>query len=247
MSSAAYSAFDRLALDYDSVWTYAPAGVQQRQAVHLAITPRFRSCRFVLDLGCGTGVDAHYLQSLGIDVYAIDSSSAMVREARRRGVNAQCRDMEDLHHLPFAFDGVLSNFGALNCAASLPTVAGNLSSVLKSGSPVALCLLGRVCLWEAMFYLLRGRWKKAFRRLRGRASSSLGFTVSYPSHQEVLEAFGKRYRLIRWQGIGLFVPPSYVPVSAVMAQRLAFVDRLVARLPVFRACADHRLYLFERL
>jgi SAM-dependent methyltransferase len=239
--------FDSLAAEYDDNWTFTPSGLQQRKAVWKAITPYFYSRTNVLDIGAGTGVDATFLQSLGVRVYAIDSSSAMVQVALRRGVEAHVSRIEDLGKFSHVFDGAISNFGPLNCISSLETFAASLACLLKTGAPVAICILGRVCLWESIFYVLTGNWKKAFRRFRGIAQSSLGIAVRYPSDREVRLAFSKQFQFARWQGIGLFVPPSYVPISAKMARCLAHLDRLAAGFPFFRALSDHRLYLFQRL
>jgi hypothetical protein len=52
--------------------------------------------------------------------------------------------------------------------------------------------------------------------------------------------------LRRWTGIGLLVPPSYVKLPAALVAVLSACDRLLARLPLLRALADHRLFLLVR-
>ena len=80
----------------------------------------------VLDLGCGTGEDAQQLGRAGVRVRAIDASPEMVRIARHRGVDAEVGNIEELEHLDGTFDGVISDFGALNCVEDLAAVAAFL-------------------------------------------------------------------------------------------------------------------------
>ncbi len=242
------TAFDKVAPHYDAIWSDTPVGKAQRQAIWTCIDPLFKSGDFVLDLGCGTGVDALHLQSRGVLVYGMDHSGRMVEVARRRGVNANCCPIERLEYFDLRLDGVLSNFGALNCLASLSAVAKALGRMVSPGGHLALCFMGRVCAWEIMYYLLSGRVRKAFRRLRGQANSSIGATVFYPSSSTIIFAFQSDFRLVEIHGIGLTVPPSYVTVLTDWeVQQLSALDRRFAEKPIFRSLADHRLYIFERV
>jgi hypothetical protein len=70
--------------------------------------------------------------------------------------------------------------------------------------------------------------------------------VYYPTVAGVRAAFAPDFELQRWTGIGLCVPPSYVKLPALLVGCLAACDRLLARLPLLRALADHRLFLLVR-
>ena len=217
-------------------------------AVWRWIDPLFKEGDFVLDLGCGTGVDAQHLESRGISVYGIDSSSRMVEAARRRGIRADCCPIEQLQHIGLKLDGAISNFGALNCLPSLTEVAGALARMVRPGGYLALCFMGHFCLWESILYLCQGKTDKAFRRLHRSAGSSLGVRVFYHSSREIVSAFKSKFRLLDFHGIGFFVPPSYVPFfTSWEVEQLGALDRCLAHRPVFRSLADHRLYIFERI
>jgi ubiquinone/menaquinone biosynthesis C-methylase UbiE len=241
------AAFDKIASRYDALWSDTAVGKAQRSAVWSRIDPLFEKGDFVLDLGCGTGVDALYLRSRGVAVYGIDSSPQMVEVARRRGVEAHCCPIERLQYFDLRLDGVLSNFGALNCLESLASIAGPLARMVRSGGHLALCFLNHVCLWEIAFYLFHTKPGKAFRRLRGRADSSIGASVFYPSGSDIVSAFQTDFRLLKSYGIGLSVPPSYVKgLTHWEIEQLSALDRRLAHKPVLRSLADHRLYIFER-
>ncbi len=240
--------FDKIASEYDALWSDTPIGIAQRSAVWNRVDPLFKKGDFVLDLGCGTGVDALHLQKSGVSVYGIDSSPEMVEVARRRGVTADCCPIEHMQYFDMRLDGVLSNFGALNCLESLTGIAGSLARMVRPGGRLALCFLGRVCLWETVFYLLRGQPGKAFRRFLGRASSPIGAAVRYPSRAAIASAFKPRFQLLGVYGIGFSVPPSYIKLLTQWeVEQATALDRRLAHKPGLRSLSDHQLYIFERV
>lgn len=254
IASPAGAAFDRLAERYDALWSESAIGRQQRAAVWRWVDGVFHAGERVLDIGCGTGVDARHLIERGIRVFAIDASEQMVRLARARGVNAHHLAAEALTDLGGEFDGAISNFAALNCVADLEGVAQALGRLIRIGGHAAICLAGRCCAWETVHYVLRRRFAKAFRRWNpclwnpDGNEPSLGVRVVYPSVRDLVRQFRHHFRLLRWCGIGLCVPPSYVEgISAANVARLAAVDRRLAHRPFVRAFADHRLFVFQRV
>jgi len=74
-----------------------------------------------------------------------------------------------------------------------------------------------------------------------------GKDAGYPAPPaQIRAAFAPNFVLQRWMGIGLCVPPSYVKLPAALVGCLAACDRRLARLPLLRALADHRLFLLVR-
>jgi ubiquinone/menaquinone biosynthesis C-methylase UbiE len=248
MVQASTTGFNGLAETYDNVWTNTAIGTQQRIAVWRRIDKLFSEGDRVLDLGCGTGVDAQHLKENGVEPYGIDSSAAMVQKAQSRGVNAHHHPIEELVSLQIQFDGAISNFGALNCVQSMSDTASALAQCIRTGGYLALCVMGRCCAWEVMHFLTKGEFRKAFRRFAVRTTSSLGVDVFYPSQAALVTAFGPYFRLIDMAGVGLFVPPSYVQnLSDSTILKLAALDNGVAHWPLLRSLADHRLYIWQRV
>ena len=259
------AAFDEIAERYDRDWTATQVGVLQRAAVWRSLDRLFRPGDRVLDLGCGTGADAAHLAKRGVQVVATDISPRMVQATRDRAeeqglseqVSARTVGMKGLMQLSAeSFDGALSNFGGLNCLslAEISSVARSLARSVRPGGRLALCVMGRFCLWETVACLLRLQPRNAFRRLSGRAETSLGpghdFEVYYPAAAELRHAFEPEFRFEEVRGVGIFVPPSCLEGFAKRFPRLlrffALADRALESWPVFRAIGDHRLFILSR-
>jgi ubiquinone/menaquinone biosynthesis C-methylase UbiE len=241
------TAFDQLASQYDRLWTGSAVGRLQREAVWRHIGNLFQPGQTVLDLGCGTGEDALRLIEAGLRVRAIDESGEMVSIARDRGVDAVTLAIENCGLLDQQFDAVLSNFGALNCVEDLESLRQPLAHLVRPGGYLAICVIGRFCLWETAWSLVRRKPSKAFRRWRRSVMSSLGVRVSYPSKHRLESALRPHFTLANWRGIGLCVPPSYVTgLSDGLLQKLDAFDRHAASWPVLRGLSDHRLFVFVR-
>jgi len=239
--------FDRIAPNYDKLWTQAGAGRAQRNAVWDVVDRLFQPGDEILDVGCGTGEDAVHLGRSGIHVSAIDSSGEMVRIASSRGVAATRLSVEEIGRINARYDGLLSDFGALNCTGDLHAVAAGFARRVRPGGCAVLCLLNRTCAWEMMWYGLRFHLREAFRRLhRGPVDTSLGIAVYYPSGREIARAFERDFELIHSRGVGVFVPPSYAGVPSRLVRIAERLDSRLGHIPFFRALGDHRLYVFQR-
>jgi len=247
-SSRVSSVFDGLAPQYDDMWTRSAVGRLQREAVWRRLDELFRPGDRLIDLGCGTGEDALHFASLGIAVRAIDTSPGMVRIARARGVDASVLPIEELQSVSGTFDGAISNFGALNCVADLRAVSSALAGLIRPGGRLAICVMGRFCLWETLWYLLRCDLRRAFQRLRPVTTDTPQHVrVHHFSIRRLGRAFDPEFTLVEWRGIGLAVPPSYVPALPRLVYRwFGAIDRRAAHWPVLRALGDHRLAVFIR-
>jgi ubiquinone/menaquinone biosynthesis C-methylase UbiE len=258
--------FDVIAKEYDSHFTNTLVGQAQRNSVWREVDREFRSGQRVLEMNCGTGVDAMHLAERGVRVVACDASKEMIEVARRRLRAAASRGDVDLRVLATEFigqleggerfDGALSNFAGLNCVGDLGGVARDLARLVKPGGTMILCLFGRLCLWEIIWYGVHGELKKAFRRLTAcRIAANLGpgqtVLVRYPSVQSLRRDFAPHFRLMKWKGIGIFVPPSYLEPLAFRFGRIfsfaAKVDAFVCGWPGFRTFADHVVLEFARV
>jgi hypothetical protein len=152
------------------------------------------------------------------------------------------------------FDGALANFSGLNSITDLNQAACDLASLVTIGAPVIICLSSRFCLSETLWFLLHGKFRKAFRRSSGIATVKVGdcaIKTHYPTLSEVRKLFSSSFLMRSCTGIGVAVPPSYLePVFRKYPRVLGLlrlIDRCISRLPLFRTIADHMLLCFERV
>ncbi|HEY1657410.1 MAG TPA: class I SAM-dependent methyltransferase [Candidatus Sulfotelmatobacter sp.] len=264
-TTASRAPFDAVAEKYDQGFTFSKIGQAQRSVVWRELDRTFHAGDRVLEIGCGTGVDACFLAERGVKVVACDSSPAMIQVAARR-VREMAINTVDLRLLAAenlaeirqeaAFDGVFSNFGALNCVEDLKAVGEDLGGLLKPGGTALMCFLGPACFWETVWYLLKAKPRKAFRRWR---SSSITaeltpesrLQVRYYGVRSLERIFAPSLRLRSWRGVGLLVPPSYVELFAkrfpALLKLAAWADLLLARCPGIRGGSDHILVKLERV
>src|SRR5262249_20214479 len=88
----------------------------------------------VLDLGCGPGHDAARIKRHGLDVVGVDLSEAMVRRARKKGIQAEALDFHSLAFEPASFDAVWAARSLQHMPkAELPSVLERVRLVLRPG------------------------------------------------------------------------------------------------------------------
>ncbi len=255
-------AFDSVAADYDG-----PRGnntlIQDMRAEmwrHLDATfaPRSR----LIDLGCGTGLDAVRLARQGHHVTATDWSPRMIERTAERAMSESVADnvhalpigAHELHRLEGDFDGAYSNLGALNCVPDLSVVAEQCARLLKPNGTLVFTIIGRVCPWEIVHYALQRNWERVKVRFASgmvpvRMNKRIVWTRYY-SPRELYREFARHFRLVQCRGVCVFAPPPYLTGvkagHARLYERLWRLDRSVAGWPVLRSLGDHFLIVLSR-
>ena len=258
-------AFKEIAATYDSSFTNSLIGSAQRRSVWMEIDRTFAAGQHILEINCGTGVDALHLAGRRVHVTACDSAPQMIQVARQRAALQEIPATIDFRVLANErigtmrdegpFDGIFSNFSGLNCMADLSFLAYDLAHLVKRRSKMVLCLFGRFCAWETGWYLSRGNIRKATRRFRQAEhpavlSAHSEARVRYYSVRQLKRTFSPYFRLTRWKGVGVTIPPSYLEFLAAKYARLfrfaSGIDPWLGDCAGFRAMADHMLLTFER-
>lgn len=268
MPSPARQAFDRLAPSYDAL-----AGGEifrlLRERTHRVLERTFRpGCR-VLEVGCGTGLDTVFLAERGVRVLACDPAEGMVCAATRRlaqealdgratvmacGLDDLAAYLDALHAEP-GFDGLVSNFGALNCVSDLKPLGRLAARHIRPGGVLILGVMGRHCAWETVYFAATGRPHLGQRR-RGEPPvdvpvAGIGVPTFYHRVSELCAALGGDVPLTAITGIGVMIPPPYLESRWQRLPRLArgacvAVDRLLAPCPPFNRLGDHVLLQFTK-
>lgn len=262
--TAAARAFDRLAPRYDAACA-GPLFVRMRERVHATLAGAFAPGARVLEIGCGSGADTAFLSARQVHVVAADPAPGMIARARERlaGLPARgsvqflrCGLNEVEAHLapPAAFDGIFSDFGALNCVPRLSALGPLAARRLKPGGRVIVCLLSPTCAMEIGWFLLRGQPRRAFRRL-GRPPvmvdvEGVGVPTYYHRVRDVEAALGQGFALRRVTGLSVWVPPPYLEsrwsaLPRPARRALAAIDAALSPHWPFNRLGDHVLMEFE--
>jgi SAM-dependent methyltransferase len=258
------AAFDSVASTYDRSNAENPILCEMRRRTLFALQAHVRSGARVLDLGCGPGCDDESLVRAGYLVTAVDCSSEMVAQARRRIRVARLEDAVDVHALGIqeldrlpaaAFDAAYSSFGPLNCVPDLPHAARLIADRVRPGGVFVASVIGRICPWEIGVFLGRGDWTRA------RVRFAPGF-VPVPLNRrtvwtryyspslftQIFEEAG--FARVSLRALGLLVPPPYMQAFASrhpsLVAALQRIEDRVAHWPGFRAGGDHFLIVMKR-
>lgn len=233
-------AFDAHAQHYDALVEPNALLHHMRSALWREVLRRVPPPAHLLDIGCGTGIDAAYFAQNGYQVTAVDNSPAMVQQAQSRisrlistSVPSGARDHEkkslagnhtarvleigaqELDKLgSVTFDAIYSDLGPLNCVSDLGAVSHECAAHLKPGGLLILSVMARICPWEIGYFTLRGEFNNAVRRHSGEmvpVNLENGVVwTRYYSPKEFFEYFANEFRLITYRSLNLILPPPYL-------------------------------------
>ncbi len=220
--------------------------------VQRRVTPPAR----LLDLGCGTGIDAAYFARRGYAVTATDVSRDMLNHTHARlkalGLNVRLVNIgaADLHQLGSErFDLIYSDLGPLNCVPDLRLVSRLCYEHLNPNGFLVLSVMARVCPWEILFFSLTGQFDQATRRfpqqmIPVKLENGVVWTRYY-SPNDFYAYFRGEFRLISYRSLNLFLPPPYLERwynrAGALARPLDWFDARFHSLPVLRNMGDHFL------
>jgi SAM-dependent methyltransferase len=257
--------FDAVAATYDRDFTDRRLGMWLRDLVWEHIP--FQAGDHILELGCGTGEDALRLARRGVQVIATDVSAVMLAKAKQKVKSAGLSGQVTFQQLDLnrpdqladesmgAFDGVLANFGALNCVADRRALADYLAQRVRAGGQSILVVMGPLCPWEILWHLLHLKPAQAFRRWKAGEMAHVGdgekIPVWYPSPRRLQSDFISHFRHCKTIGIGTLLPPSYlahlVDRWPGAFARFATVDRLWGGHLPMTWLNDHYMLVMERV
>ena len=257
-------AFDSVAADYDGPRGNNELIQEMRSEMWRWLDATFAAPSRLIDLGCGTGLDAIRMARMGHDVTATDWSVQMVRRTSDRAETERLTDRVrsiavGAHELQTlggdgVYDGAYSNLGPLNCVPDLADVSRECARLLKPGGALVFTVIGRICPWEMAHYLRRRKWPRA--RIRY-ASNVVPVSMNrhtiwtrYYGPKEFFRAFERHFRLEHYRGLCVFAPPPYLTWVRERHPRwhgqLWRLDKRTSGWPVLRGMGDHFLMVMKK-
>jgi SAM-dependent methyltransferase len=257
-------AFDSVAADYDGPRGNNDLIQEMRGEMWRWLDATFPLGSRLIDLGCGTGLDAIRMARLGHHITATDWSPKMVQRTADRAerehltdrVHAIAVGAHQLSNLPGegAYDGAYSNLGPLNCVPDLADVSRQCARLVKPGGALVFTVIGRICPWEVAHYLRQGRWARVRVRFARKfvpvSMNNHTIWTRYYGPREFHRTFSPQFTLERFRGLCVFAPPPYLiwvrERYPRWHERLWRLDRRVAGWPVVRATGDHFLIIMKK-
>lgn len=235
--------FDSKANGYDVEFSQSYIGKFQRRAIHEFLMKELngRENLNILELNCGTGDDAVFLQQFGT-VKATDVSIEMLKVASNKypKIEFELLDLNKPISTQENFDLIFSNFGGMNCIARsrLQALNNELAEILNPGGRLVMVLMHKWSFVELIYFLIKLEFKKAFRRLYGQSEYG-EMNIYYYSKSGVMKTFNS-FRLKSSMPIGVVLSGEYMNS---IGQQLELNDKAFKCLsPVLGA--DHYLFNF---
>jgi ubiquinone/menaquinone biosynthesis C-methylase UbiE len=231
-----------------------------RQQIYGTIDSLIPDGGSILDINCGTGIDAIALAQKGYTVCGIDLAPKMVERARQKSVQAgvpvrfTVSSFERFEGIDSSFDLALSNFGGLNCVERLDKVAEQTAARIKPGGHLVCVVMPRLCLWETVVGLSQFDFRSAFRRLRKNALATgfrgKTFSVHYHSPRQLAKSFRRWFDVRDVRGLNILSPPPHAVRFAErrpsLSSLLETMDEAMAGFPGCRSIGDHYLMTLRK-
>lgn len=217
----------------------------------------------ILELNCGTGIDAFYFASQYHSVLATDGAMGMVDKLNFKlsgnhsslHLKTKLLPFENVSDLqPQTFTFIYSNFGGLNCAADLKTVLRELPALLKEKGRAQLVIMPPVCSWEIL-HALKGNFKLAFRRFKKNGTDAYVerklFKTYYYSPKYIANALQGKMKVVHLQGLCTIVPPEYMFRKMLRFPKLfKLLKKLESKWNktfLFRSTGDYFIIVLEKI
>jgi ubiquinone/menaquinone biosynthesis C-methylase UbiE len=211
MNTETIIAFSNIAETYDESVSSNSILQWMREAVHGIYLRYLNPGDRILELNCGTGIDALFLARNGMNVTATDASPKMIEIVRRKintplaplkagieatdlkgEIRAEICSFSEIHRLEESnFDAVVSNFGGLNCINDFTELRRQLSLKLKPNGIFIAVVMNKICPWEITYYLMKLDARNAFRRF---SKNGLDVKIHPPGPLPPRSPFGKKGR-----------------------------------------------------
>jgi SAM-dependent methyltransferase len=257
-------AFDSVAADYDGPRGNNALIQDMRAEMWRTLDATFASGSRLIDLGCGTGLDAVRMAHAGHNVVATDWSPQMVErtcvraEHERLSEHVQALNVgaHELFRIEGReqFDGAYSNLGALNCVPDLAGLAAECARLLKPGGRLVFAVIGRICPWEIAYYAVARKWRRIGVRFAGHmvpvGMNKRVVWTRYHTPRQFYASFQRHFERNYWRGLCVFAPPPYLTWLKERHlgwyERLWRLDRSAAGWPVLRSMGDHFLIVMTK-
>ena len=254
---------DKIADEYDNAERSNYIIHWMRSIVQDIYLRYFHSGQELLELNSGTGIDAIYLAQKGIKVFATDISPKMIGILHGKVKDAGLEDFITAETYSFSeigrierkdFDGIISNFGGLNCIRDFTRLSSDLASRLKGGGKFIAVVMNKFCPWEIIYYLLKLDFKNAFRRFHkgGILADFNGEKVQtfYFFPKQFARYFNDNFIIEKIYTLALYTPSPYLMGIYVrfkwFVKLMMRIDNVIKGVFPFNRFGDHFILVLRK-
>lgn len=255
---AVNTGFGRMADEYDAIQETNLPVKKMREKYYSVVKKFVQTPAALLELNCGSGIDAHYFANNGYKILATDISDKMLANAVSKGFhpNLELRkmnftEMDELNGQQF--DAILSNLGGLNCVSDLSFLPGKINKLLKPGGHLIAVVMPSFCLWEFLL-IFKGEFKRALRRMKKKGiSANVGdekIYVKYYSPRHFKKIFNEQFDMLTFKALRVFapVPPAehWYRKHPAITKFLDKLDNIIENIYPFSFIGDYYIAVVKK-
>lgn len=260
--TAQVDSFGAIATEYHESFLLNESARLARERIHCTFARHFGTTSgLVLDIGCGSGIDAQFLGRIGCRVYGIDRSSGMIEEAKRRLALSKTDlasrvSFEAIEVTETTLDTVLSSaspnhvilsFGVINFVSDLDGLFGAIGRSLSRGGICIASTLSMDSWWE---HVRRGGSERTGFQPRLIPIHQTPTETWFWSSERVSAASRAHFDTIETYGIGLVHPPpyfdAYLRKFPLLQKALWNLDRRFESSRIATKFSDHVVVVLKR-
>jgi len=257
------NSFDQIADTFDEEDRSNEILQWMRDTVYEIYLRDFKKGDRLLELNAGTGIDAVFLSRKGLKIFATDISDNMIDILNEKitlqglGNKVQAKKLsfnEIVNLNEKDFDGIISNFGGLNCINNFSNLSESLAAKVKPGGKFVASVMNSICPWEILYFLLKFDAENAFRRFNkaGIDANLSKFKIKsfYFTPKEFAKHFKKYFTVKKIYSLGLFTPSPYLhgiykKIPGIVNVFME-IDNLIKGTFPFNRFGDHFVIVLER-
>lgn len=248
--------FSKISHHYENLETTSSLINWMRKQVRSHLNKELKSNAKILEINCGSGIDAVYFSKKGYDVHATDIAPGMINyvaskiksESLKENLSCERLSFNELDKLsPQKFNHLFSNFGGLNCSSEdeLLDVFDSFKQLLFPNGKITLVLMPKICVWEFL-KIFKGN-KNAFRRLKknGVIANIEGEQVHtfYHSASRIKKLLSKDFKKIKVENICFLAPTgnrvNFPKKYPVLFKYLSSLDGISNKISFLRGYGDY--------
>jgi ubiquinone/menaquinone biosynthesis C-methylase UbiE len=215
----------------------------------------------ILEINCGSGIDAVYFAQRGNFVLATDIAAGAeihilkkIELLKLDNLKFKKCSFSNLHDLENQkFDYIFSNYGGLNCTDNLRSVFEQFDDVLNPNGYISLVIMPPFYPIE-MLTIFKGN-RKAFRRWHKKGAianvENQSIETYYYTPNQVKKEMPRNYVHVKTTNIGTFYPSSHyesISKHKNLVSKLIQFDEWINRTPLmFKGIGDYYIITFQKV